>query len=72
MNLICAKGRGTEGTELMLDKTTGVKGALKTLQPWSKGVWEGNDSSSKEQREQDDKGRSWSDSTSERKNCLKK
>lgn len=51
LNLVCTTGRRTEGTELILDKTTGVKGSLKTIKPWSKEMRERNYTSAKEQYE---------------------
>ena len=48
LNLICTTGRGTQGTELILDKTTGMKDSLKTIKPWSKEMWERNDTNAKE------------------------
>lgn len=70
LNLICATGRGTEGAELTLDKTTGVEGSLKTIKPGSKEMWERNYTSMSRKI----RGESyWPDSPSERrrKNWLK-
>lgn len=51
LNLSCTTGRGTKGTELILDKPTGVKGSLKTIKPWSRGMCERNYTTTKEQCE---------------------